>query len=334
MAKSLLLRSSRERAKGSGKIGNSLMSIFKINEKNLQEIREISIDLEKDLQKIVENNLLSVFGLKFISSEFSLRGFRIDTLGFDEETNSFVIIEYKKDRSFSVIDQGYAYLALMLNNKADFILEFNEKLNKNLKREDVDWSQSKVIFLANSFTSYQQNAINFKDLPIELWEAKKFDNGTILFNELKSPNSNESIKTVSKNKTIEKVSHEVKKYAISDLIRTDWEDMNNLFEILRAKILLIGSGIEEKITQKYVGYKVENSNICSLHIQKLKIYIDLSHVEKKDLNDPENKIQNVEWKKFEWGKMCRIEILHENEVEYVLFLIKQVYDKFYSKGVK
>jgi hypothetical protein len=43
------------------------------------------------------------------------------------ESGAFVIIEYKKDRNFSVVDQGVAYLNLMPNNKADFILEYNER---------------------------------------------------------------------------------------------------------------------------------------------------------------------------------------------------------------
>ena len=72
--------------------------------------------------------------LDFIKSEFSLNVFRINTLAFDREAKSFVIIEYKRDKTFSVIDQRYAYLFLMLINKADFILEFNESQNKSLKR--------------------------------------------------------------------------------------------------------------------------------------------------------------------------------------------------------
>jgi hypothetical protein len=58
----------------------------------------------------------------------------------DNENKSFVIIEYKIDQSFSVIDQGYAYLGLLLNNKAEFILEYNERKSLSLKRGDVDWS--------------------------------------------------------------------------------------------------------------------------------------------------------------------------------------------------
>lgn len=68
--------------------------------------------------------------------------FRIDTLAFDESSNSFVIIEYKKGNSYSVVDQGYSYLSTMVNNKAEFILEYNEKTNDVLKRNDVDWTSS------------------------------------------------------------------------------------------------------------------------------------------------------------------------------------------------
>jgi len=150
------------------------MPIFKNENNTLKSIREIGIELEKDIQKITEDNLLAIFGLKFISSEFSLQGFRIDTLAFDVENNSFVIIEYKRDKSFSVIDQGFSYLSLLLNNKDSFILEYAKKTGFDLNKINIDWSQSRVIFIAHSFTSYQQNAINFKDLPIELWEITKY----------------------------------------------------------------------------------------------------------------------------------------------------------------
>jgi hypothetical protein len=45
-----------------------------------------------------------------------------------------------------------------------------------LKKDNVDWSQSRVIFISPQFTTYQRKAIEFKDLPIELWEVKKYSN--------------------------------------------------------------------------------------------------------------------------------------------------------------
>ena len=71
-----------------------------------------------------------IVGTQIVQTEFAHGSLRVDTLAFNQETRSFVIIEYKRDRNFSVIDQGYAYLALLLNNKADFILEYNEAMNK------------------------------------------------------------------------------------------------------------------------------------------------------------------------------------------------------------
>jgi len=45
----------------------------------------------------------------------------------------------------------------MLDNKAEFILQYNESahLPTKLKREDVEWSQSRIIFIAPEFTKYQ-----------------------------------------------------------------------------------------------------------------------------------------------------------------------------------
>jgi len=306
------------------------MPFFKIHNLKLLEVKETPFSLERELQEITQNNLKNIFNLEFVSSEFRLNNFRLDTVAFDLEMRSFVIIEYKKDKNFSIIDQGYSYLALMLNNKADFVLEYNEKTSRSLKKNDVDWSQSRVIFVANTFTPYQRNAIGFKDLPIEIWEVKKFDNDTIFYNHLKPLEAKESIKKVSKNKTIESVSREVKKYSVEDLIKKDWENSRNLFKELRENILQIDERIEEKINKYYIGYKIGFYNICTINIFKSKIRLDLSRVEKKDLKDRENKVKDVLWEKSGWGKFCSYTIKNPNEIEYGLFLIKQVYEKFYK----
>jgi predicted transport protein len=306
------------------------MPIFKIEDKKLISIKEVIIDLEKDLQKLTENNIEAVLGYKFISSEFSLHAFRIDTLAFDEETKSFVIIEYKKDRSFSVIDQGFSYLSLMLNNKADFILEYNEKTNRNFKKDDIDWTQSRVLFLANSFTSYQQNAISFRDLPIELWEIKKYDNNTILYNQLKTAESNESIKTISKNKNIEQVSREVKKYTLADHLKEGWEESGNLYELISEKILALDSRLEEKFNTSYIGFKIKTRLLCAVHIQKTKLRLDIVGVDKEDLKDPDDKVIKVKWEENNWGKQCSYLIANGNDIDYAMFLIKQVYEKLHK----
>lgn len=305
------------------------MSIFKIHNTNLTEIREAKLDFEKDLQKITENNLSIIFELDFVSSQFSLHQFRIDTLAFDRGTNAFVIIEYKRDRSFSVIDQGFAYLGLMLNNKADFVLEYNEKFKKNFKKEDFDWSQSKVLFLSQFFTTYQQNAISFRDLPIELWEVKVFDGSIILYNQLLSLETNESIKTVTKNKTIESVSKEVKKYSIDDHFRYGWENSKELFEEISNKILEFDSRIKEKPNQFYIGYQIDRKNIVYIKIQQSKIIINFTRTQPKDLDDPKKKLKYRENSMRYWNQhISELDINNKKDIDYAVFLIKQAYNKF------
>ncbi len=306
------------------------MPVFTINNQSLIPVKEVAFDREKNLQALTEDNLEAVFGLSLIAHEIQLNGLRIDTLGFNQETKSFVIIEYKKDRSFSIIDQGYAYLSLVLNNKADFILEYNEGQKNNLKREDVDWSQTRVVFIANSFTIHQKNAINFKDLPIELWEVKKYSNDTLLYNQLQTPDSSESIKTVSRSATVEKVSREVKNYTVDDHFNDGWESSKELFESIRQKILDIDPRVVEKVNKFYIGYKIGFYNICALHIQKSKLRLDLVRVDKKDLKDPENRVVQVNWQKLEWGKQASYSIESASDIEYGIYLIKQVYEKYYK----
>jgi len=64
-------------------------------------------------------------GLHLVKSEFSIKNKRIDTLAFDPESKAFIIIEYKRNKNISVVDQGFTYLSLMLENKADFIIEYS-----------------------------------------------------------------------------------------------------------------------------------------------------------------------------------------------------------------
>ena len=102
------------------------MDLYNVSNGKLSQIDRDDFGLEKDIQAIVEGSASELFRLQFISSEFQIESFRLDTLCYDEEQKAFVVIEYKKGSSYSVIDQGYSYLSVLLNNKADFILEYNE----------------------------------------------------------------------------------------------------------------------------------------------------------------------------------------------------------------
>jgi len=300
------------------------MPIFKIEKNKLNLINEKKIDLEKDIQKKTEDNLEAVLGLKIIRSEFPLHQFRIDTLAFNEETKSFVIIEYKRDKSFSVVDQGFSYLSLMLNNKSDFILEYAKKTKIDLDEIKIDWSQSKVMFLANSFTAYQRNAINFKDLPIELWEVKKFDNNTIYYSQINSLNSQESINTLTKNKEIKTISKQVRKYSVEDHFKEDWKNSREIFDVLREKILELDNRIGENPVRTYIGYKIGNSNLTSIHAYKSKIVVAIPGMQPKDFRDPEKKavLRLNSFENFN-QHITDVEVKEVDDIDYAIFLIKQ-----------
>jgi predicted transport protein len=302
------------------------MALFQIDRDNkLEQIKEQPFKLEREIQQITESNLSLIFTFDFVRSEFSLNNFRIDSLAFDKNTKSFVIVEYKRDKNFSVIDQGYAYLSLMLNNKADFILEYNENCKDTLKRDDVDWSQSKVIFISPSFTTYQREAINFRDLPIELWEVKRYSNNSIIYTQIQTSGAQESIKTISKqDETIEKVSREVKVYTEQEHLEKASDEIKELYEKLKNAIQGIGE-FEVKPKKLYIAF-VANSNVVDVHLQKsnLKMWINLK---KGDLDDSKNLAKDVS-NTGHWGNGdYEIQIKDDENLEYILSLIKQSLEK-------
>lgn len=298
------------------------MPLYKIEDR-LNHIKETSFKLEREIQKLTENNLSTVLKLEFIRSEFHLNGFRIDTLGFDNETKAFVIIEYKRDKTFSVIDQGYAYLSLMLNNKADFILEYNECQNQTLKRNDVEWSQSKVIFISPGFTSYQREAINFKDLPIELWEVKKFENEMISFDQIIKSSAKESIKTISKNNDIvEKVSEEVKVYTEQEhLLKAEFA-IREFYEQFKERLINLDDNISLNPRKHFIGFKIDGNTFCDVVIlgKSLKVTLNLKSNELDDPKGIARDVSNVG----HWGNGAyEIKITETDELEYIMSLIKQ-----------
>ena len=303
------------------------MPLFSIKNDKLERVKEVPFKSErKDIQRITEASIKEVFGFEFVRSELELGSLRIDTLAFDDENKSFVIIEYKIDQSFSVIDQGYAYLGLLLNNKAEFILEYNERKSQSLKRDDVDWSQSKVVFVSPQFTKYQKQAINFRDLPIELWEVSKFANGTLLFNQLKSPETSESITKISpRSDIVQKVSREIKVYTEEDHLRTLPNEITDLYQELKDKVLSLGDNIEIRPRKKYVGF-VASTNFVDVHPQKsqLKLWINL---QKGELDDPKKIARDVS-NVGHWGNGdYEVFIKSADELYYLMTLIKQSFAK-------
>ena len=288
----------------------------------LKEVKEKPFKLEKEIQKVFEANLYAIMGLELVKSEFTIKNKRIDTLAYDAQACAFIIIEYKRDKSISVVDQGFTYLSLMLENKADFIVEYNESLKRNLKREDVDWSQTRVVFVSPNFTENQKQATNFKDIAIELWEVKQFENDIIAISPIKKSVSAESIKPITQQaKALKSITDEIKVYTEEDHIEKASDLTAEMYEKFKAAILNLTDGIEVKPQKFYIAFK-KGKNVTDIVILKksLKLFIN---VKAGLLDDPKKLAQDVS-NIGHWGNGdYQVQVEDDKDLEYIMSLVKQ-----------
>jgi predicted transport protein len=315
------------------------MTLFKQNGTKLVTVKEKRIDLERTVQRLIEENLFETFGLQFVSSEFSVKNFRIDTVAYDEESKAFVILEYKRDKNFSVVDQGCTYLALVLQNKATFVLEYNEKNKIHLKISDVDWSQSRVVFLSSSFTPFQRGALGFQNLNIELWEARLFENDLLCLEHIHSPETGDRLDRGVKSWNSQKktfgesnvaiVAREIKPVTVEDHFKKNWEKSKSLYEGLSQRILELDSNFKIAPVRSYIGFKLGKKNVVMLLPYMGKVTLDLLRVQLKDLKDPEKRARYRENSfKYYNQHICQFDITSTEDFDYALMLAKQVYNRF------
>lgn len=301
------------------------MQLYQSQTNNLVELIEQPFRLEREIQTLFEQNLTEFTGLIFVKSEFTIKSNRIDTLAFDPESQAFVIIEYKRERNYSVIDQGVSYLNLMLEYKADFIVEYNETQDKPLKRQDVDWSQSRIMFVSPSFTDFQKQSTNFKDLGIELWEIKRYQDGIISVNPLQKAKSAPSIKQVktSESEDIQKIAKEIVQYDEDYHLANKSDDIKELYEQFRDSILNLSSDLELKPSKLYLAFKKHKRTIVCLEIQKkqLRLTLNAKIGQMQDMKNISKDVSEIG----HWGVGdYRIDVTDDENLEYILSLIKQL----------
>ncbi|WP_199119363.1 DUF5655 domain-containing protein [Pedobacter sp. ASV28] len=300
------------------------MLLFKTNKQNLSSLKEIPFKLERDLQKIFEAHLTELTQLTLVKSEFIIKNYRLDTLAFDETAKAFVVIEYKRSNSNSVVDQGIAYLNLMLDYKAEFIVEYNERFTKSLRRDEVDWSQTKVMFVSPGFNENQKQATNFKDLAIELWEVKQFEGEILTVNPIKKSKSAPSIKQLQGTEDTEfkKVVNEIKVYTEEDHLQDKREEVKELYETFKDAILNLANDTDIKPKKQEIGFTRNGkifSDICILK-NSLKLWVNLK---KGKLDDPKGLARDVS-RLGHWGNGdYEIAIKDTKDLEYIMSLVKQ-----------
>lgn len=300
--------------------------LFQIKEGKAKQVREKEFKLEKDIQFFVEKNMEELLGLEFITTEFAINNFRIDSLAYDRENNAFMIVEYKRGRNESLIDQGYTYLNILFDRKADFILKYNEEKNKNLRIGDIDWEQSRVIFISPKFTDYQIKANDFKNNPIELVQIRRYENDIVEIDRIKK-NSNikmETIENNDKDSLISNVDNQVKIYTEEEHLSKASDELKELYNKFR-NVITEWDNIEVEAKKFYIAFKGAR-NIADVVVQSrsLKIFINLRAGE---LDDPKELFRNIS-EVGHWGNGdYETTISDDINFEYIMSLIKQSWIK-------
>ena len=224
----------------------------------VQELPSKQVALEKDLQKLLEENMFTFFGVTFLKSEYRITNGRMDSIGIDEN-NCPVIFEYKRSVNENVINQGLFYLDWLLDHKADFKLLVMDVLGKE-KADNIDWSMPCVICIANDFTKFDEHAVNQMQRNIKLVRYRKFGDNLIAFEHLNAPQ-------------VQPITYEEPQTKPS--FKSGWKDKDfkqyfaeageknqNIFYSIRDYVLSLGDDIAENQLKLYVAFKKAKNFVC------------------------------------------------------------------------
>lgn len=238
------------------------IKLFSIANDVVTELVGKSMTIEKTLQELIENNLETFLGIRFLSKEYSTgrkHGGRIDTLGLDE--NNFpVIIEYKRATNENVINQGLFYLEWLLDHKAEFQVLVMEKLGKEIS-DEIDWTNPRLVCIAGGFTKYDEHAVQLMNRNIELYRYKYYGDRYLLLDLV-----NATTATTNENVGYSGSSHKPKSMSnqnsfVDNLALID-EDLKNIYESLHDYVVALGDEVQYKQLKFYGAFKRIKNFVC------------------------------------------------------------------------
>ena len=240
------------------------IKLFRTTTGAVTELTGEGFALEKSLQTLIENNLETFLGVRFLATEYSTgarhRG-RIDTLGIDEN-GCPVIIEYKRSSNENIINQGLFYLSWLLDHKAEFQLLVMERLG-NEEAQKIEWSACRLVCIAGDFTHYDEHAVQQINRNIELVRYRRFGDDLLLF-ELVNAVSDSSGSRALAPAAPASVANKYKYF--EDYLDDADDELTDLFESLRAFLLGLGDDVQEKQLKFYVAFRrIKNFACVEVH---------------------------------------------------------------------
>ena len=293
--------------------------------------------MEYYLQQLTNQHLEYLFGLEFVTSEFELPGLandsdceklmecgkkseslRIDGLAFNEETKSFVIIEYKNKFDKCVIDQAKCYYKNLLDKKDSYVEKYYEIFGKE-EEVEFDFSKTRAIIIGPEFSEEQKNRED-PDFDFELWTVSlcKYNNKMyrVLYKKVDS-NSKKELYFSSEDLKITRCSLLEKK---SDTVKKLYKDFENkLFEQFDDNFIL-----DIRYIVDAVSIKAHRKNICRLRVNKKSIKIDLYIKELDEKLKKKDEKNKLECKSGNSSINYVLSLDHEN-IDYAIELINWIY---------
>ena len=308
------------------------MKIFRSSTGKLVELNENSFSYEAMIQKLVENNLKDLFpSLEFVRSEYQLEDLRPDSIAFDVDARTFVIIEYKNVRDKSVVDQGMSYYQLLQEHKESFVLLYNKIKGKLFDVGEINWDETRVIFISPSFTPYQRRASGYSGAPVELYEIKKYGDEIITLAKVESGGTTSTVAPLRTKLTRAPVS--ITEYDEEDYLAGKYDapepvpEIRRLFYDLKKAILENFKDLETRQKKQYHGIysKDDGSSVCTLEVRKQKIILTYS-THDANLVPPSEFIRDVS-KIGHWGiGSFQSEIKSESDIAKAIPFIRKVYE--------
>ncbi len=296
---------------------------YKIEKSKLTPIGKRDI-LERDVQRLVEANLASLFGLTFVETELAIENVRFDTLAFDEERNAPVIIEFKKTFEKSLFDQGLEYLNILFSRKADFTITLHKNLGISADPDKISWEDARVIFVGNRFSERQKRAVSFQGLPIELWSFEWLENDFFKLDRetlVKQASLSEFSQALGNEAApIEKIRREIKEYDREfhkkDATPKSWE----LFEKLETMLADLGT-FEPHYRQRYIAF-YDTRSFCIVKIKQAKIKVEFGKEKDAPLFKDVLGVKDISSRK--WNHAFLFEVESEEDLDRLILVLKRL----------
>lgn len=242
------------------------LKVFRIEHGVASEIPAKTFALERHLQELLEANMETVFGVRFLQTEYitgKVHAGRIDSLGLDEN-GSPVIFEYKRTSTENVINQGLFYLDWLMDHKGEFQLLVSKKLGAEIS-ENIEWSAPRLICVANDFTRYDEYAVHQINRNVELVRYRDF--GTdLLAIELVTSVTTEITSNTSHNERKGRLAvpltTSVRQRSVSDLLAKANPELAHLYERFETLALSLGEDVIKNERWNYFAFRRLKNFAC------------------------------------------------------------------------